>query len=187
MLQLVFGGLAAAVYVWPSFLAEILPFNILRMVHTNALLGFFGAGYYLIPEETEREIESPLLAYVQLGLFVFAAAAAVVGYLFGIHEGREFLEQPLWVKIAIVVVALIYLYNVSMTALKGRRTAVTSAPDGFRFDREGRYHHLFDPRTGLPAARHASVTVLAPDATTADALATAFALMPAEAIERVLV
>ena len=45
----------------------MLPFNILRMIHTNALivwllLGFFGATYYLIPEEAERDIESPLLA-----------------------------------------------------------------------------------------------------------------------------
>ena len=54
------------------------------------------------------------------------AGVAVVGYLFGIHEGREFLEQPLWIKIGIVVVALIFLFNVSMTVLKGRRTAVTN-------------------------------------------------------------
>ena len=105
VLQVVFGGLAGAVYVWPNFLAETVPFNIIRMIHTNALivwllLGFFGAGYYLIPEETEREIESPLLAYVQLVLLLVGAVAAVVGYLFGVHEGREFLEQPLWVKIA---------------------------------------------------------------------------------------
>jgi len=131
VLQVVFGGLAGAVYVWPNFLAETVPFNIIRMIHTNALivwllLGFFGAGYYLIPEETEREIESPLLAYVQLVLLLVGAVAAVVGYLFGVHEGREFLEQPLWVKIAIVIVALIFLYNVTMTVLKGRKTAISS-------------------------------------------------------------
>ena len=39
-------------------------------------------------------------------LLVGAAAAAVVGYLFRIHEGREFLEQPLPTKLGIVVVAL---------------------------------------------------------------------------------
>lgn len=55
---------------------------------------------------------------------MFGALAAVAGYLFGVHEGREFLEQPLWIKAAIVVVALIYLYNVSMTILKGRKTAI---------------------------------------------------------------
>jgi nitric oxide reductase subunit B len=57
---------------------------------------------------------------------MFGGLAAVVSYLFGIHEGREFLEQPMWIKMAIVVVALMYLFNLSMTVLKGRRTAVTN-------------------------------------------------------------
>ena len=127
--QIVVGVLAGTVYVLPNFLSEVLPFNILRMIHTNALIvwllmGFFGAGYYLVPEEAEREIESPLLAYIQLGLFMFGALAAVVGYVFRIHEGREFLEQPMWIKGAIVVVALIFLYNISMTIMKGRKTAI---------------------------------------------------------------
>jgi nitric oxide reductase subunit B len=129
--QVLFGLLAGAVYAMPNFLAETLPFSILRMVHTNALvvwllMGFFGAAYYLVPEEAERDIESPLLAYVQFGLLMVGALAAVGGYLMGIHGGREFLEQPLWVKWAIVVVALIFLYNIGATILKGRRTAVTS-------------------------------------------------------------
>ena len=131
VVQVLFGLLAGAVYAMPNFLAEVLPFNILRMIHTNALvlwllMGFFGAAYYLVPEEAERDIESPMLAYVQFGLLLVGALAAVGGYLMGIHGGREFLEQPLWVKWAIVVVALIFLYNIGMTILKGRRTAVTS-------------------------------------------------------------
>jgi nitric oxide reductase subunit B len=64
LVQIVFGLLAATVYAIPNFLADILPFNILRMIHTNTLvvwllMGFFGAAYYLVPEEAEREIESP--------------------------------------------------------------------------------------------------------------------------------
>ncbi len=129
--QLLAGALAGTVYVEPNFLSVILPFNVIRMIHTNALIvwllmGFFGCAYYLVPEEAERDIESPFLAYLQLGLLMFGALAAVIGYTMGIHEGREFLEQPLWIKVAIVVVALIFLYNVSMTVLKGRRTAVTN-------------------------------------------------------------
>ncbi len=131
VVQVLVGSLAGTVYVLPNFLAELLPFNILRMIHTNALLvwlllGFFGSTYYLLPEEAERDIESPLLAYVQLVILVVGALAAVVGYTFGIHEGREFLEQPLWVKVGIAIAAVIFLYNVSMTALKGRKTAVTN-------------------------------------------------------------
>lgn len=129
--QILVGLLAGAVYVLPNLLSELLPFNILRMIHTNALIvwlliGFFGAAYYLIPEEAETELHSPKLALVQLGLFVFGALAAVVGYLFRIHEGREFLEQPTWIKAAIVVVALMFLYNVTLTVIKGRRTVITN-------------------------------------------------------------
>ncbi|WP_350332930.1 cbb3-type cytochrome c oxidase subunit I [Coralliovum pocilloporae] len=129
--QVLFGVVAGYVYVVPNFLSELLPFNIIRMVHTNSLvvwllLGFFGAAYFLIPEEAERELHSPKLAYLQLIILVIGAGGAVVGYLFRIHEGREFLEQPLWVKLGIVVAALIFLYNVSMTVLKGRKTAITN-------------------------------------------------------------
>ena len=129
--QVMFGLLAGTVYVLPNFLSELVPFHVIRMIHTNALivwllLGFFGATYYLLPEEAEREIHSPCSPTSSSVLLVAAAAAAVVGYLFRIHEGREFLEQPFWVKVAITVAVLIFLYNVSMTVLKGRKTAVSS-------------------------------------------------------------
>jgi nitric oxide reductase subunit B len=117
--------------VAPNFLSELLPFNILRMLHTNALivwllLGFFGAAYYLIPEECETETYSVKLAYLQLVILVVGALGAVIGYVFHIHEGREFLEQPLWVKLGIVVAALIFLFNLTVTVLKGRKTAITN-------------------------------------------------------------
>ncbi|HXH04529.1 MAG TPA: cbb3-type cytochrome c oxidase subunit I [Candidatus Competibacteraceae bacterium] len=129
--QVLFGALAGTVYVVPHFLSELLPFNILRMIHTNALifwtlLGFFAAAYYLIPEESETEIFSPMLAYVQLGILVIGGLAAIIGYLFRIHEGREFLEQPLWVKGGIVIAALLFLFNITVTVLKGRKTAITN-------------------------------------------------------------
>ncbi len=130
-LQVIAGAIAGYIYVDPNFLSEILPFHVIRMIHTNALvvwllLGFFGAAYFIIPEESEREIHSPMLAYVQFAIFVGVAVAAVVGYLFRIHQGREFLEQPTWVKLGIVVAALIFLFNITMTVLRGRKTAITN-------------------------------------------------------------
>jgi nitric oxide reductase subunit B len=130
-LQLVFGLIGATTYVAPTLVpVDLLPFSVVRMVHTNALivwllLGFFGSTYYLLPEETESELFSPRLAIVQFWLFFVAAAVCVVGYLFGIYDGRSYLEQPLPIKIGIVVVALIFLLNTSMTVLRGRKTVIS--------------------------------------------------------------
>lgn len=62
--QVSLGLIMGWIYVDGTFLSEILPFNIARMLHTNSLIvwllvGFFGAAYYLIPEESEREIIRP--------------------------------------------------------------------------------------------------------------------------------
>ncbi|MHA6268267.1 cbb3-type cytochrome c oxidase subunit I [Aliiroseovarius sp. CAU 1755] len=136
----VLGGLWAGwIYISPNFLSELMPFNIVRMLHTNALvvwllLGFFGAAYFLIPEEAEREMYSAKLAYIQLILLLVGTAGAVVTYTFDLFhghwllgmEGREFIEQPVWVKLGILVAALIFLFNISMTVLKGRKTAITN-------------------------------------------------------------
>jgi nitric oxide reductase subunit B len=129
--QVAFGVLAGTIYVLPNTLSELLPFNIIRMIHTNALvvwllMGFMGATYYLLPEETETELFSPKLAILQFWMFFIAAGIAVVGYLFRIHEGREFLEQPFVIKVGIVVVVLMFLFNITMTALKGRKTTITN-------------------------------------------------------------
>lgn len=137
--QVTMGLVIGYIYVNPNFLSETLPFNIGRMLHTNSLIvwlltGFFGAAYFLIPEEAEREIHSVKAAYIQLAILVLGTAGVVVTYFFNLFEGnfllgrqgREFLEQPIWVKVGIVVAALIFLWNVSMTVLKGRKTVISS-------------------------------------------------------------
>lgn len=137
--QVLGGLLAGLIYVLPNTLSDVLPFNIVRMLHTNSLIvwlitGFFGAAYFLVPEEAEREIHSPLIAYLQLTILVVGTLGVVVTYTFNLFEGnfllgkdgREFLEQPLWVKGGIVVAALMFLYNISMTVLKGRKTVISN-------------------------------------------------------------
>lgn len=58
----------------------------------------------------------------------------------------------------------------------------TSAAMGTPFDRDGRHHHLFNPRTGRSVQGWRSVTVQAADATLADGLSTALAVAsPADA------
>ena len=142
--QIIFGLIMGAQYIWGDFLFPAIPFNIARMVHTNLLIvwllfGFMGAGYYLIPEECERELHSPKLALALFWIFLVAGALTIVGYLMVPYStlaemtgndllatmGREFLEQPLITKIGIVVVALGFLYNLSMTMAKGRKTTIS--------------------------------------------------------------
>jgi FAD:protein FMN transferase len=62
----------------------------------------------------------------------------------------------------------------------------TSGGYGTQFDDAGRFNHIFDPATGACASRYASVSVVAPIATTADALSTALSLLPIARAEKVL-
>lgn len=129
--QILFGLIIGAQYLWPDLLFPAIPFNIGRMIHINLLVvwlifGFMGSAYYLLPEEVEGEIYSTKLAMVQFWAFLVGGATAIVGYLFRWHDGREFLEQPTFIKVAIVVVVLMFIFNMIMTMIKGRRTTSIS-------------------------------------------------------------
>ncbi len=129
-LQVIFGLITGAKYVWDSDpLINILPFNVSRAIHINLLVvwllfGFMGGTYYLVPEESETEIYSPGLANIQLALFAIIGVTAVIGYIFGWSWGMPFLEQPTVLKIGIVIVALIFLFNILMTMMKTRKWTV---------------------------------------------------------------
>jgi FAD:protein FMN transferase len=68
------------------------------------------------------------------------------------------------------------------------RSAATSGDYERYFEENGfRYHHIFDPVTGQPARGCRSVTVLARDNTTADAIATAvFVMGPSKGMDFLL-
>jgi len=142
--QILFGLIMGLQYVVGDFLFPAIPFNVARMVHTNLLIvwllfGFMGASYFLIPEESETELYSPKLAIITFWVFLAAGAITVLGYLLVPYAslakwtgndllntmGREFLEQPLPTKVGIVLVALSWLFNITMTMLKGRKTAIS--------------------------------------------------------------
>ena len=72
----------------------------------------------------------------------------------------------------------------TLVELKNRALA-TSAPGGHPFSGDGRHHHLFDPRSGLSVTPYYSVSVSSPSAMTADALSTAFSVMPLSDIRRI--
>ncbi len=141
--QILFGVILGLQYVIGDFLFPEIPFNVARMVHTNLLIvwllfGFMGAAYFLVPEEAERELHSPLLALVLFWVFLAAGVLTILGYLLVPYAqlaeltmnelwptmGREFLEQPTITKIGIVVVVLGFIYNIGVTVLAGRKTVV---------------------------------------------------------------
>ncbi|KAA0888523.1 FAD:protein FMN transferase [Pusillimonas sp. ANT_WB101] len=62
----------------------------------------------------------------------------------------------------------------------------TSGGYGTWLDDSGAHTHLFDPKTGESPRLYQSVSVLAPRATTADALSTAFSSMPVSQVEKVV-
>ncbi len=142
--QIVFGLALGLQYLLGDFLFPYIPFNQARMVHTNLLIvwllfGFQGAAYYMVPEESETELYSPKLAIALFWIFLVAGALTIVGYLAVPYAklaeltgndllqtmGREFLEQPLPTKLGIVAVMLGFLFNISMTVLKGRKTSIS--------------------------------------------------------------
>jgi nitric oxide reductase subunit B len=130
-LQMAFGLLSAAKYLGPDPIKAWLPFDVSKAIHTNLLIvwvltGFMGAAYWLVPEESRAELHSPKMAYWALGLWTVAGVTAVVGYLFGWTAGNKLLEQPLPVKLAIVVVMLMFLYNLGMTIWKAKRLTTTA-------------------------------------------------------------
>ena len=129
-LQLVFGFLSAAKYLGPDPLRAVLPFDVTKVIHTNLLVvwilaGFLGAAFYIVPEESRTELHSPKLAYWTLALLVAAGVVAVVGYMVGWTAGNKLLEQPLPVKLAIVVVMLLFAYNMIRTLQRGARVTAT--------------------------------------------------------------
>ncbi len=129
-LQMVLGLLSAAKYIGPDPLLNILPFDVTKEMHTNLLIvwvltGFMGAAYYLVPEESRTEIYSEKLAYWQIAIWTLTGLTIIVGYFFGWTTGNKLLEQPFPMKLIIVGVMLLFLFNILMTIKKAGRWTTT--------------------------------------------------------------
>ncbi len=141
--QLLFGLVAAAQYVIPGFLFEIVDFSVARMIHINALVvwmvfAMIGSVYWLLPDETGIETVGIGLGKLLYWVFVAAIVVVVLVYLLVqvgpadetslwlIHEGREYIEAPRWADIGIVVVVLGFIYNLYATGMKGNRSGIVT-------------------------------------------------------------
>ncbi len=130
-LQLVYGFIMGFAHAGADGLHEIIPFNTAKAVHTNLLVvwllsGFMGAAYYIIPEESQNELVSVKLAYVQLISLALVGVAAIIGYHFNYWEGRKFLEIPRPLDYLVVVNVLTFMGIILMTLYKGKRRTTTS-------------------------------------------------------------
>jgi nitric oxide reductase subunit B len=131
-LQLVLGLWLAFNYFFtvPQAIVDVFPFATARAMHTNLLvlwllLGFMGATFYAVPEETESELAWPRLALVQLVILVTVGVVALAGFLFGWTQGRPLLEIPRPLDLLVVVGALMFLANVGVTMMRARRFTAT--------------------------------------------------------------
>lgn len=130
VLQIVYGFIMGFAHMGYDNLHEWIPFNAARATHTNLLVvwlltGFMGAAYFIIPEEADRELFSVPLAYLQLITLLIVGVTAVIGFHFNWWEGRKFLEIPRPLDYLVVVNVLTFIFNVGMTAFKGKRFTTT--------------------------------------------------------------
>jgi nitric oxide reductase subunit B len=131
VLQLTYGFIMGFARMGFDGLHSIIPFNTAHTVHLNLLVvwllsGFMGAAYFIIPEESETELWSVKLAYVQLVSLAVVGVAAVIGFHFNIWEGRKFLEIPRFLDWPVALNVILFLVILLMTLLKGKKTTTTS-------------------------------------------------------------
>jgi nitric oxide reductase subunit B len=137
-IMVVAGLLASIYYVHDGFLLNILDFSVAKMLHIDTmiiwlLMGFIGSVYWFLPIELERETEGIKLAEVMFWIFCAAVAVVAAVFIFVqygpatemslwlINQGRKYVEAPRWAAIGIVVVVLVFVYNVVATAIKAKK------------------------------------------------------------------
>ena len=130
-LQIVYGFIMGFARIGYDVLHDFyIPFNVARATHTNLLVvwlltGFMGAAYYIIPEESNSELYSVKLAWIQLVSWVVVGVIAIIGFHFQWWEGRKFLEIPRPLDFLVVVNVLTFLFNIGMTIWNGKKHSTT--------------------------------------------------------------
>ncbi|TGK36688.1 cbb3-type cytochrome c oxidase subunit I [Leptospira andrefontaineae] len=130
-LQIVYGFVMGFARMGFDVLHDWVPFNAARATHTNLLVvwlltGFMGAAHYIIPDESDREIYSVKLAYIQLISLIIVGVVSIIGFHLNFWEGRKFLEIPRPLDYLVVVNVLLFLFNIGMTVWKAKRYTTTS-------------------------------------------------------------
>lgn len=130
-LQIIYGFIMGFAHMGLDGLHNIIPFNAARATHTNLLVvwlltGFMGAAYFIIPDESDRELYSVPLAYIQLVSLVAVGVVAIAGFHLNWWEGRKFLEIPRPLDYLVVANVLLFLFNIGITVLRSNKYTATS-------------------------------------------------------------
>ncbi|MCF6170925.1 MAG: cbb3-type cytochrome c oxidase subunit I [Bacteroidales bacterium] len=131
LLQIVYGFIMGFAHAGFDGLHDFIPFNTATATHKNLLVvwllsGFMGAAYYIIPEESQRELVSVPLAKLQFWSLAAVGVTAVIGFHFNWWEGRKFLEIPRPLDYLVVVNVLLFLGIILVTLFKGKEKTTTA-------------------------------------------------------------
>lgn len=131
ILQIIYGFVMGFAHMGFDVLHNLIPFNVAVTVHKNLLVvwllsGFMGAAYYIIPEESDRELYSLPLAKAQFWSWAIVGVIAVVGFHFQWWEGRKFLEIPRPLDWLVAINCIVFLANLLFTQIKSERSSTTS-------------------------------------------------------------
>ncbi len=113
---MLFGLTGALQYLIPGFLKSHLSFEMIRPLHVSSMvfwiiLGAMGAVLTYLQEYTGRELYSPLLARIQLLIFVISVPAILISYCAGVFGGREYWEFHPALAMPIATGWLLFLIN----------------------------------------------------------------------------
>ncbi len=131
VLQIVYGFIMGFAHMGFDGLHEYIPFNAATATHKNLLVvwilsGFMGAAYYIIPDESDSELFSVLLAKIQFSSLAIVGVVAVAGFHVGWWEGRKFLEIPRPLDWLVALNVILFLVIILMTLLKGKKQTTTA-------------------------------------------------------------
>ncbi len=130
VLQIIYGFIMGFAHMGFDVLHDLIPFNVAVTVHKNLLVvwilsGFMGAAYFIIPDESGRELWSVPLAKLQFWSFAIVGVVAVAGFHVGWWEGRKFLEIPRPLDYLVAGNVILFLVIILMTLIKGVQTTTS--------------------------------------------------------------
>lgn len=122
VLGLIFGILAATIYIFPDFLKQQLGFISLRPLHVSSamfwiILGATGCIYNGLKQNITK-VSTYKIAFIQWVLWIVAIIGIMISYLMKDFGGREYWEfNPVW-ALPIAIAWMLFLVNFSSLVRK---------------------------------------------------------------------